>query len=63
MDYKHTCDTIYSFLDFVIFQNKTDNIYDFWRLLLLHFFTRPPIFLPIQNMFLPVQVMDGKVSA
>ena len=42
MDYKHTCDTI-----FTHFQGTANNIYGFGRPLsfwLLHFFTRPPKF-------------------
>jgi len=49
MDYKHTCDTIYT-----RFQSITNNIYGFGRpFLLLQFFTRPPIFLPVHFRFYP----------
>ena len=47
MDYKHTCDTILSH-----FQGITNYIYGFGRpFLRLHFFTRPPIFLPVHIHF------------
>ena len=61
MDYKHTCDTI-----FTNFQGITNNIYGLGRpFLLLHFFTRPQ---PVHHIytrpysFLPVQMTDGVVS-
>ena len=44
MDYKHTCDTIYT-----DFWGITGNIYGFGR----PFYTRPPIFLHIHNGFYP----------
>ena len=55
MDYKHTCDTI-----FTHFQGITNNIYGFGRLfLLLHFFTRPPTFLPVHIRFYPSKWQVG----
>ena len=45
MVYKHTYDTIYNYIHF---PGITNNIYDFGSpFLLLHFLTRPPIFLPV----------------
>ena len=60
MDYKHTCDSIYT-----NFWGITYNIYGFGRPFLLFYpsTTRPPIFLPFHNGFLPVQMMGGRVSA
>ena len=61
MDYKHTCDTI-----FTHFQGITNNIYGVWKT----FFA--PSFLSIHNLsthvstrpysFLPVQMTGGRVS-
>ena len=58
MDYKHTCDTIYTH-----FRGITDNIYGFRRLFAPSFFypfthisTRP-------QRVLPVQMTGGQVSA
>ena len=59
MDYKHnTRDTI-----FTHFQGITNNIYGFGRpFLLLQFFTRPPIFLPIHSRFYPFKWrVDGSL--
>ena len=57
MDYKHTCDTI-----FTNFQGITNNIYGFRRHIFLpthhpstHISTRP-------YSFLPIQMMGGRVS-
>ena len=46
MDYKYTCDTIYTH-----FWGVTDNIYGFGWLFAPSFFTCPPIFLPTHNGF------------
>ena len=61
MDYKHTCDTIYTH-----FQGITNNIYGFGRpFLLLHFL---PVHHPSTNIstrpysFLPMQMTGGRVS-
>ena len=54
MDYKHTCDTIYTH-----FQGITNNIYGFGRPFFLHlnFVTRPPIFRTTSiYSFLPVHI-------
>ena len=50
MDYKHTCDTIYTH-----FQGITNNSYGFVLEdpFLLYFFTHPPIFLPVHIGFYP----------
>ena len=49
MDYKHTCDTIYTH-----FQGITNNIYGFGKPFFApSFFTRPPIFLPVHIRFYP----------
>jgi hypothetical protein len=51
MDYKHTCDTI-----FTHFQGITNNIYGFGRPFLILFYpsaSRPPIFLPVHIRFNP----------
>ena len=39
MDYRHTCDTIYTH-----FQGISNNIYGFWRPFFPSFFTYPPIY-------------------
>ena len=44
----NTRDTIYTH-----FQGITNNIYGFGRPFFLHFFTRPPIFLPVHIRFYP----------
>ena len=58
---KHTCDTI-----FTHFQGITNNIYGFGgHFLLLYFFTRPPIFLPIHIRFYPSKsndVTNGRIG-
>ena len=54
MDYKHTCDTI-----FTHFQGMTNNIYGFGR---LFFFTHPLIFLPVHIRFYPSKLqVDGSL--
>ena len=62
MDYKHTCDTI-----FTHFQGMTNNIYGFGRPVFFFFIFLPvrnpsTIFLPIHIRFLPVQMTGERVS-
>ena len=54
MDYKHTCDTI-----FTHFQGITNNMYGF---LLLHFFYPSTIISTRPYSFLPMQMTGGRVS-
>ena len=61
MDYKYTCETIYTH-----YYDISDNIYGFETPVFAPFFypstTRPPIFLPIRNGFYPSKwQVDGSL--